>query len=133
MFQTDELTKLTVKGNPSDDFISTLFPLMKDNNRYIGEISLEAHVELDGSDIEDGMFSFTLYDYGISDDSVIATVGNDSNGLISFGTVKVYDITEPLEFVATMAEDESVTSETDALSRSVTLGLNEDGSLSIKE
>ena len=105
MFQTDELTKLTVKGNPSDDFISTLFPLMKDNNRYIGEISLEAHVELDGADLEDGMFSFTLYDYGIADDSVITTARNDANGLISFGNVKVFDITKPLEFVATMEED----------------------------
>ena len=133
MFQVDKLTKLTIKGNPSDEFQNTLFPLMKDNNRYIGEISLEAHVDLDGADLEDGMFSFTLYDYGIADDSIIATAKNDATGLISFGTVKVYDITEPLEFVATMTEDESVTCETESLSNAITLELNEDGTLSVKD
>ena len=133
MFQVDKLTKLTVKGNPSDDFKNTLFPLMKDNNRYIGEINLEAHVDLEGADLEDEMFSFTLYDYGIADDSIIATAKNDANGLISFGNVKVYDITQQLEFVATMAEDETVTRETESLSKAVTLELNEDGSLSVKE
>ena len=129
MFQSDKLTKLTVKGNPSEDFQRTLFPLMKDNNRYIGEISFEAHVELDGADLEDGMFSFTLYDYGIADNTVITTARNDSDGLISFGTVKVYDITKPLSFVATMSEGENVTCETESLSKDITLELNEDGSL----
>ena len=133
MFQVDKLTKLTVKGNPSEDFQTTLFPLMKDNNRYIGEVNLEAHVDLDGADLEDEMFSFTLYDYGIADDTVITTARNDSNGLISFGTVKVYDITKPLSFVAAMTEAENVTCETESLCKDITLELNEDGSLKVPE
>ena len=133
MFQTDELTKLTIKGNPSDEFIRLLFPLMEDNNRYIGEVNLEAHVELDGADLEDGMFSYILYDCGIADDSEIATARNDADGKISFGTVKVFDITKPLSFVATMVEDDSVICETESLSRNITLELNEDGSLSVME
>ena len=133
MFKTNELTKLTVKGEPSDEFRSRLFPLMANNNRYIGEIKLESHVELEGAELEDGRFSFTLYDGGIADDSVIATARNDAEGRISFGTVKVYDITKPLEFVATMTEDESVTCETEPLSKDITLELNEDGSLSVKD
>ena len=133
MFQVDKPTKLTIKGNPSDDFQSTLFPLMKDNNRYIGEISLEAHVDLDGADLEDEMFSFTLYNGGIADDTEIATAKNDADGKISFGTVKVYDITEKLEFVATMSEADNVTCETESLCKDITLELNEDGTLSVKD
>ena len=133
MFQVEELTKLTVKGNPSDTFSSLVFPLLEDNNRYIGEISLEAHVELDGADLENEMFSFTLYDDGIADSSEIVTVKNDADGKISFGTIKVYNITEPLSFVAVMTEDDNVTCETESLSKDITLELNEDGSLSVKE
>ena len=133
MFQTDELTKLTVKGEPSYEFRSRLFPLMADNNRYIGEINLKAHVELDGADLEDGMFSFTLYDGGISDTTVITTAKNDADGNIYFGMVKVYDITEPLEFVAVMTKDDSVTCETESLCRTVSLGLNADGAIIVED
>ena len=47
MFQVDMLTKLTVKGNPSEEFRNRVLSIMDNNNRFIGEVSVEAHVELD--------------------------------------------------------------------------------------
>ncbi len=133
MFKVNDLTELTVKGNPSELFIKRLMPLMEDNNRYIGDVLIQAHVELDGAELEDGMFEFKLYDTGKSDDSLLATATNEYNGLITFGEIKVYDITKELKLVAVMTGNESVSSETEALFRDVMLELNEDGTLSIKE
>ena len=132
MFQTDTLKKLTVKGNPSENFRNRVFTILEDNNRYLGEVSIVAHVDLDGADLEADMFEFTLYDGGIADDTVISTVKNDADGNISFGSVKVYDPSKPLEFVAAMTEDDTVTSETENLNKKITLELNEDGTLSVE-
>ena len=85
--------------------------------------------------MENEMFSFTLYDGGIADSSEIATAKNDATGKISFGQVKVYNPDDGLDVIATMTEpdDESITCETEYLEKGISLELNEDGSLGIKE
>ena len=135
MFQVEGLTKLTVKGNPSDTFRSLVFPLMENNNRYLGEVSIVAHVDLDGADLEADMFEFTLYDGGIADSQIITTAKNDATGKISFGNVKIYNPDDGLDVVATMTEPdgENITCETEYLEKGISLELNEDGSLGIKE
>ena len=136
LFKTDKLTELTIKGETSEKFRDTVFPALDDDNRYIGEVEMQAHVELKGAALKDSQFSFTLYGQGTADDNVISRASNDGDGLISFGTMKIQDISDPLEFFVVMDEDMGVITENAGdrcIEKSVRIGLNEDGSLYIKE
>ncbi|MCR5024975.1 MAG: hypothetical protein K6A90_11690 [Lachnospiraceae bacterium] len=101
------------------------------NDHCLGEISLEAHVELEGSDLEDEMFNFTLYEGSVSDENIVCRAKNDSNGKISFGKIKIYDVSEPITYIAVMDKYENVTSEEYTLKKVVELGIDNDGSIKV--
>ncbi len=101
------------------------------NDQCLGEISLEAHVELEGKDLEDEMFNFTLYEDSVSDEHVVCGAKNDANGKISFGKIKIYDISEPITYIAVMDKHKDVTAEEYILKNVVKLGLNDDGSIKV--
>ncbi len=130
LFKTDKLTKMTIKGDPSDAVLYDVIPCFKENNRYLGEISVKASVESEGEELKDGEYRFTLYDGEPSEGQALATAKNDKEGNINFGSIKIYKISLPLKYTAVMNGEGS---KAENLEKTFRLGLNSDGSLIEKE
>ena len=133
MFKADGETILKVKGTPSDAFKNAVFPKLKGWNRYLGEVSVTANVELAGRELKKDMLSYRLYNGSETEGNLVAMAKNNADGSISFGRIKVYDTTVPLELKAVQEDKAGVKPSVQRLSASKDIVLEADGSLSVDE
>ena len=147
MFYTSSLTKLKIKGTPSQEFKDSVFSKLKGWNRYIGAVKLKALIELEDMDIHDCMFSVEKEGEGSS--SKVSTFNYASDGnrveLTAFVyapgsntfTIEEKYVSEmygniPVETIP-ISETPNITCDDAVRSKTVTIILNTDGSLSVGE
>lgn len=146
MFQVAEYRgkRLKIVGTPSQEFKDKVFPNLKESNRFVGYVTLRSKIELEGQDLEDGMFGIKLED----DKEVIYGIYNSENGDTVDVLAKVYQpgsntftIKEMLEpsggdnYVSCLYIDDvdEYDCEDSERSKTVNVILNTDGSLSVEE
>ena len=133
MFKTSTEKKFLIKGTPSDTFINRVCPTLKDNNRYLGEVSIKASVSLSGNEMKADMFTCKLYKDSVSEGNLVKIVKNDNDGHFDFGEFRISDISKALKYIAVQEDVQNVTNKTGNLTKETTLTLNADGSLKIRE
>ncbi len=147
MFYTSGLTKLKIKGTPSQEFKDNVFSKLKGWNRYIGTVKLKALIELEGMDIHDCMFSVEKEGEGSSSKVSVFNYASDGNrvehtafvcapGSNTF-TIEERYVSEmsgnmPVETIS-ISETPNITCEDAVRSKTVNIILNTDGSLSVEE
>ncbi len=147
MFYTSSLTKLKIKGTPSQEFKDSVFSKLKGWNRYIGTVKLTALIELEGMDIHDCMFSVekdgegssskvSAFNYASDGNRVEHTVFVYAPGSNTF-TIEEKYVSEmygniPVETIP-ISETPNITCEDAVRSKTVNIILNSDGSLSVEE
>ncbi len=147
MFYTSSLTKLKIKGTPSQEFKDSVFSKLKGWNRYIGTVKLTALIELEGMDIHDCMFSVEKKGEGSSSKVSAFNYASDGNrvehtafvyapGSNTF-TIEEKYVSEmygntPVETIP-ISEAYNITCEDAVRSKTVNIILNSDGSLSVEE
>ncbi|MCR4907549.1 MAG: DUF285 domain-containing protein [Lachnospiraceae bacterium] len=60
MFKTMKPTLLRIKGTMSREFRENVLPYLKRQNRYIGLISVQSLIELEGGELKDGIFALSV-------------------------------------------------------------------------
>ena len=78
--------QLTITGTPSQEFKDKVYPTLKDSNRFVGYVTLRSKIELEGKDLEDGMFGVLL---DSDRDTVYGINSKDQNNTIEI-MAKVY-------------------------------------------
>ena len=134
---------LTIEGTPSQEFKDAVFPSLKDSNRFLGYVTLRSKIELEGQDLEDGMFGIKLDD----DKEVIYGIYDSENGDTVDVLAKVYqpgsntftikEMVEPSggdNYVSCLYIDDvdEYDCEDSVRSKTVNTILNTDGSLSVE-
>jgi len=134
---------LTIEGALSQEFKDAVFPSLKDSNRFLGYVTLRSKIELEGQDLEDGMFGIKLDD----DKEVIYGIYNSENGDTVDVLAKVYqpgsntftikEMVEPSggdNYVSCLYIDDvdEYDCEDSVRSKTVNIILNTDGSLSVE-
>ncbi len=139
----EDLSLLTIKGKPSKEFAENVFPGLVYSNRYIGEVELKSKIELEGKELEGGMFCIEY----LNDRKVIYDINHEYNDQIISLTVPVYypgtntftveekyadQYRSYYESYKPISETEDYTCEDSWRTKTVNIVLNEDGSLSVE-
>ena len=146
MFQIADYNgkRLKIEGTHSQEFAEKVYPTLKDSNRFVGYVTLRSKIELEGQDLEDGMFGIKLD----NDRDVIYGIYNSENGDTVDVLAKVYQpgsntftIEEMVEpsggdnyvFCRYIEDVDEYECEDSERSKTVNIILNTDGSLSVEE
>ncbi|MBQ7724060.1 MAG: BspA family leucine-rich repeat surface protein [Lachnospiraceae bacterium] len=136
--------KLTITGTPSQEFKDAVYPTLKDSNRFVGYVKLRSKIELEGKDLEDGLFGVKLQ----SDRDIIYGINSSDNdniieirakvyapGSNTFTIEEVYEPSGSERYISClpMESAEGYECEDAVRSKTVDITLNTDGSLSVEE
>ncbi len=136
--------QLTITGTPSQEFKDNVYPTLKDSNRYVGYVTLRSKIELEGKELEDGMFGVQL---DSDRDTVYGINSYDRNNIIDIkakvyapgeNTFTIKEVFEPSggdNYLSCrpMEAAEGYECEDVERSKTVNIVLNTDGSLTVEE
>ena len=135
--------RLLITGTPSQEFKDKVYPTLKDSNRFVGYVTLRSKIELEGKDLEDGMFGVLL---DSDRDTVYGINSAEDNNIIEFNA-KVYSPGENTFTIKEVFKPEGGEGYLSSLpmeaaegyecedverSKTVNIVLNTDGSLSVE-
>ena len=134
---------IRIKGSPSQGFCDLVFPGLEESNRYIGQVKLRSRVELEGKELEAGLFTIDYKNSRHSireevipaENAVDLTVPVYKPGTNTFSIEELYNVDEsvlyhrylPIEYV------DAVSCENPRISKTVEIIRNTDGSISVIE
>ncbi|MCR5024976.1 MAG: DUF285 domain-containing protein [Lachnospiraceae bacterium] len=135
--------RLMITGTPSQEFKDAVYPTLKDSNRFVGYVKLRSTIELEGKELEDGLFGVQLQSsrdtvYGINrkdDDNIIEILAKVyAPGSNTFAVEEVYEPSGGDGYLSCLPMEaaEGYTCEDTKRSKTVNIVLNTDGSLSIE-
>ena len=135
---------LTIEGSRSQEFEDKVFPTLEDSNRFIGYVKLRSKIELEGQDLESGMFGVKLNSrkyvaFGINskDDGNIVDIEAKvyKPGSNNFEVEEIFEPSGGDGYISGLSlEGLDEYDCTDAVrSKTVDIVLNTDGSLSVRE
>ena len=136
--------QLTITGTPSQEFKDAVYPTLEESNRFVGYVKLRSKIELEGKELEDGLFGVQLQSdrdtvYGINskDDNNIIEIKAKvyAPGSNTFTIEEVYKPEGGDGYLSSLPMEwaEGYECEDAVRSTTVNIVLNTDGSLSVEE